>query len=337
MNAETPFPKRTTGWDESTSGRWSNVPVPEVILRDVRSRPRLTPHIIVFANEKGGVGKSTLAFHSAIALSHSGANVLTIDLDQRQKSLFRSHEMRAATSRALKVNLPSGKFLTLEKQSGALLDQEIRRVGNNVDFVVIDLPGADNATARCAIAIADTLVTPVGSSSYDLVGLAQLHPASHKFVAQGYFASLVTELRAERAKSDLPTMDWIVMKNRFRGADRRLETSASLALDNIASKVGFRIGSGLPESLSFRDLNAYGLTYLDISLIPGLGKRRYRIEKTIGDLLRQYELPGFKQEDMFIGKRNSKALERPRYSPMNPAAASAYWDAMLQHRRGLVE
>jgi chromosome partitioning protein len=334
MNATAPILDRTGSHEQNDAGRWSGVPVPQVIMRDACSRPRPTPHIIVFANEKGGVGKSTLAFHSCIALSHSGARVLTIDLDNRQRSLTRSQEMRAATCRALGVTLPSGKFLTLEKQSGALLDQEIRRAGNDTDFVVIDLPGADTATARYAMAIADTIVTPIGSSSYDISGLAQTHPATYKMLAPGYFASLVKELREERVKAGLPMPDWLVMKNRFRGGDRRLEAIADRSLGNISAELGFRIGLGLPESLSFRDLNAYGLTYLDIGLIPGLGKRRHRVETTIGDLLRQLELPGFQQEDKAKAKAVRPSDARLPRAPMSKDASAAYWNSMIKHKNG---
>ena len=43
------------------------------------------PHFIVFANEKGGTGKSTTAVHTAIALAASGHRVGALDLDQRQR------------------------------------------------------------------------------------------------------------------------------------------------------------------------------------------------------------------------------------------------------------
>ncbi|MBA3838551.1 MAG: ATPase, partial [Zymomonas sp.] len=40
-------------------------------------------HVIVFANEKGGTGKSTTAVHVAIALAAKGARVAAYDLDHR--------------------------------------------------------------------------------------------------------------------------------------------------------------------------------------------------------------------------------------------------------------
>ena len=46
-------------------------------------------HHIVFANEKGGTGKSTTAVHVAIALAARGARVSCLDLDSRQRTLYR--------------------------------------------------------------------------------------------------------------------------------------------------------------------------------------------------------------------------------------------------------
>ena len=47
------------------------------------------PHFIVFANEKGGTGKSTTAVHTAVALAASGHRVGALDLDQRQRTMTR--------------------------------------------------------------------------------------------------------------------------------------------------------------------------------------------------------------------------------------------------------
>ena len=61
------------------------------------------PHRIVFANEKGGTGKSTTAVHVAIALAYRGAMVAAIDLDPRQRTLYRYLENRAETMRRREI------------------------------------------------------------------------------------------------------------------------------------------------------------------------------------------------------------------------------------------
>ena len=54
----------------------------------------MTAKIIVFANEKGGTGKSTLAMHTIIALLRAGKTVASFDLDPNQQSLTRYIENR---------------------------------------------------------------------------------------------------------------------------------------------------------------------------------------------------------------------------------------------------
>jgi len=306
--------------------------IPAVIVREMSLRVPLAPHVIVFANEKGGVGKSTLAFHTCIALCHSGARVLALDLDHRQQSLATSLELRAASIRALKVPLPTCRHVVLEKQSGAMVDQEIRRAGNDVDFVVIDLPGADTATARYALAIADTIVTPVGASAYDLTGLGRVNPMNNRFTDPGVFVNLVRELGEERVKAGFAQPDWLVMKNRLRSSERRIETMVDACLADLAGKIGFRIGTGLHESVSFRDLNAYGLTYIDIGLIPALGKRNYKAEATIARILAQLDLSGFQHENRPARSRSSVLQRDSLKVPVSRSLSAGYEQLLRQHR-----
>src|SRR5215204_5257083 len=74
-------------------------------------------HFIVFANEKGGTGKSTTAVHTAIALTASGHRVAALDLDSRQRTMTRYLENRAATMRRLEKELPHAAYEVLEDHS----------------------------------------------------------------------------------------------------------------------------------------------------------------------------------------------------------------------------
>ena len=75
-------------------------------------------HFIVFANEKGGTGKSTTAVHVAVALAASGHRVGALDLDGRQRTMTRYLENRDATMRRLEQDdLPRAAYEVLEDHS----------------------------------------------------------------------------------------------------------------------------------------------------------------------------------------------------------------------------
>jgi len=264
---------------------------PAVVLRDLESRRRPRAHIITFANEKGGVGKSTLALHCAVALAHRGLQVLVVDCDRRQQTLQRYLEARDGTSRALKVALPRPRHLVLDKQSGALLMQEIARVGADCDFVVIDLPGQDSPFARRAIALSDTVVTPINPSPTDLDALGIVNPVTHKFRNAGPFAAMVGALRDERLARDHTAFDWIVVKNRVHSREHRMLKMVDASLKTMARHLGFRTIDGLTERVGYRETLSFGLTQFDLGLIPGLGTPRAVNMRELKRLVDALKLP----------------------------------------------
>jgi chromosome partitioning protein len=137
------------------------------------------PHFIVFANEKGGTGKSTTAVHTAVALAASGHRVGALDLDSRQRTMTRYLENRDATMRRLDKQLPHAAYEVLEDHSEDGLASAIGRLAEQTDVIVIDTPGRDDAVARSAILRADTLVTPMNDSFVDLDLIGQVHPENY--------------------------------------------------------------------------------------------------------------------------------------------------------------
>src|SRR4051812_47312388 len=101
-------------------------------------------HTIVFANEKGGTGKSTTAVHVAIALQSRGARVAAFDLDHRQQTMTRYFENRQATEKRTGRELPIPKFAAHDGESLARYTDTLAMLDQDVDFVVIDTPGRDD-------------------------------------------------------------------------------------------------------------------------------------------------------------------------------------------------
>jgi len=264
---------------------------PSVVLRDLTGRRLPRGHVITFANEKGGVGKSTLAFHTAIALSHKGLRVLVVDCDRRQQSIHRLLEARDATARTLKVELPRPRHFALERPSGAMLCQEIDRAAPEADVIVIDLAGHDSPIARRGIAMADTVVTPVNCSHADLDPIGRINPVSHKFKQAGPFAEVVCELRDQRVTMGRDPFDWVVIKNRMRNCEQRLIASVDKNLAVMASQLGFRLATGLTERLAYRDLLPFGLSHTDLKLIPQLGQVRSAQVREMHQMMDDLRLP----------------------------------------------
>ena len=273
---------------------------PSVILRDVASRPRARGHVIVFANEKGGVGKSTLAFHTAISLCDAGKKVAVIDLDHGQATLSGAMINREATCRLLKIGLPTPRWAVFTLSGAACLSQEIARIGSDCEYVIIDAAGSDTPIGRRAIAMADTLVTPVGMSFADLDLLGQFDALSMKLRRQGRFARLVAGLAQAREAYGRPEFDWVVIPNRSRINPTRNEVQITKALKRMAKLAGFRLARGIGERVAYRELFLYGLTHFDLGRIPNLARSHAGAKQEIVALLADLRLPISDEEQVSL-------------------------------------
>lgn len=109
--------------------------------------------LILIANSKGGSHKTSLAT-SILAELAKDFTVCGIDLDPANKAAQRWSEGRDETQ---------GKFYFL---SGDIKD-ELKRVRDDYDHVVVDAGGFDNVEIRTAMELADMVIIPVKVGSLD--------------------------------------------------------------------------------------------------------------------------------------------------------------------------
>lgn len=256
----------------------------------------VAPHRIVFANEKGGTGKSTTAVHVAVALAYQGAKVAAIDLDPRQRTLFRYFENRAATEARRGIALPGATFTVFEGDSVEALEDLTRRIGEGADFVFFDTPGRDDPFARHAAAQADTLVTPMNDSFVDFDLIGQVDAETFKVKRLSFYAELIWEARKKRAMKQLienkREMDWVVVRNRVQHTDARNQRRLDQALTELSRRVGFRVSHGLSERVIYRELFPSGLTLLDRGHLGELGTSHIVARQELRQLVAQLHLPG---------------------------------------------
>jgi chromosome partitioning protein len=249
------------------------------------------PHFIVFANEKGGTGKSTTAVHTAIALAATGHRVGALDLDSRQRTMTRYLENRDATTRRLGQELPQATYEVLEEQSEEALAAAIDRLSKNSDVIVIDTPGRDDPVARAAIIRADTLVTPMNDSFVDLDLIGQVHPENYKITKPSFYAELIWNSRTQRAKATGRSVDWVVLRNRLQHIESHNLRRVGAALDELARRVGFRVIPGLGERVIYRELFPKGLTLLDFKQIGEVGIGHVAARQELREMVAGLEIP----------------------------------------------
>jgi len=260
-------------------------------------------HIIVFGNEKGGTGKSTTAMHVAISLIKNGSSVAIVDLDSRQKSLYRYAQNR-------KNNLTSGYDLVSIAEEHVFQPSELTTIAENNedeklrlgallkelatrnDFIIIDCPGNDTNVARLAHSIADTLVTPLNDSFVDLDLLGEVDEKDFSVKRLSHYSETVWESRKQRVLYGKKALDWIVLRNRIAVLNSRNTQRVHAALEELQKKISFRYVPGLTERVVYRELFPQGLTLLDIQSSKKSSMSHVAARFEIKQLVESMNLPG---------------------------------------------
>ena len=249
------------------------------------------PHFIVFANEKGGTGKSTTAVHTAVALSAAGRRVAAIDLDTRQRTLGRYLDNRGATIERTGNALPMPAYRTFDPAKDDDLNAQLDRLAEDADIVVVDTPGRDDPSARAAMLRADTLVTPINDSFVDLDLIGEVDAETYKIRRPSFYAELVWRSRTQRAKTHGATVDWVLLRNRLQYVEAKNMRRVGEALADLSRRVGFRIIPGLGERVIYRELFPKGLTLLDLQQLGSVGLSHIAARQELREMIAGLGLP----------------------------------------------
>jgi chromosome partitioning protein len=155
--------------------------------------------VIAFANQKGGVAKTTTALNLAVAFKESGHRVLAVDMDPQgnltmsqgvdpdkvEKSMFdvlvhRTPISEVIVEREIDVAVASidlaGAEIAMSTQIGRerALQKALDEVLDDYDFVCIDTPPSLGLLTVNALTAANKVIVPVQCEYLSMRGLVQL-------------------------------------------------------------------------------------------------------------------------------------------------------------------
>jgi chromosome partitioning protein len=173
------------------------------------TEPRMRPRVLVMANQKGGVGKTTTAINLGTALAAIGEQVLIVDLDpqgnastgmgiDRRNRVTSSYDALIAERTFREVIIPTAVprlsiapstmdllGVELEISSSADRSYKLRKAlqaffvsgrddPGRATYVLVDCPPSLNLLTVNALAAADAVVVPLQCEFFALEGLSQL-------------------------------------------------------------------------------------------------------------------------------------------------------------------
>jgi chromosome partitioning protein len=162
-------------------------------------RPARRAKVISFANQKGGVAKTTTTLNLAVAFAESGHDVLVIDLDPQgnltmsqgidpdkvEKSMYdvlvhhiplRDVIQRREIDIAVASIDLAGAEIAMSTQIGRerSLEKAISAIAEDYDFICIDTPPSLGLLTVNALTASDKVIVPVQCEYLSMRGLVQL-------------------------------------------------------------------------------------------------------------------------------------------------------------------
>ncbi len=158
--------------------------------------------IIAIANQKGGVGKTTTAVNLSACLAEKNKKVLLFDIDPQGNSsrgLGINKENLESTSYNLligdskidetvikevfknlsvvpaDINLAGAEVELIGRDNSSyILDEILKEVADDYDFIIIDCPPSLSVLTVNALTAANTVLVPIQCEFFALEGLSQL-------------------------------------------------------------------------------------------------------------------------------------------------------------------
>lgn len=147
---------------------------------------------IVLTNQKGGVGKTTIAVHLAMALRDIGKRILFVDIDPQANSsktldanavgllssqFFADTPIDFEICEGINLIQADNKMVDIEQQNLSVaryFKDHLEKINDKFDFCIIDSPPGLGNRMTSALIVADFVLSPIELEEYSIDGITKM-------------------------------------------------------------------------------------------------------------------------------------------------------------------
>ncbi|MFP3637950.1 AAA family ATPase [Paraburkholderia sp. SIMBA_054] len=212
--------------------------------------------VVAIANQKGGVGKTTIAMNLGAAFARGGYAVYVADADAQQSCMS-----WAATT---DVDSPLPFRVGSINKLGPNIGREIASLAEQFDIVVVDCPpNIEDLTTGRVLAVADATVVPTHTSPLEM------------WSSEGMIALIDrTRLNNEEAKFAILVNKSAKTSVLYKGLRKLLEESTVLLLESTVN-----------DRQAYPQAAAHGRTVYDVTGVRGKKQAQAEIDAVADEIL----------------------------------------------------
>jgi chromosome partitioning protein len=120
--------------------------------------------LVLIANEKGGVGKTTMAVNLAAMCALAGKETLLVDTDKQES---------ASAWAGVRHENAVVPYITCVSKTGKV-GYDLAMLKEKFDVVIVDAGGRDSIEMRQSMAVCDSVIIPIKPAQFDVWSLSRM-------------------------------------------------------------------------------------------------------------------------------------------------------------------
>lgn len=192
--------------------------------------------LVLVANEKGGVGKTTIAVNLAAMCALAGKDTLLVDVDRQE----------SATAWASVRHEGSLEPVLICVSKTGKVGADLVRLRDKFEVVIVDAGGRDSIEMRQAMAVSDMVLVPIKPAQFDVWSLSRMAQLTTE-VSEQIGAKVPAYAFINGASPNPAVRETLEVKDALREYGEIFPSLQTVITERIAFRKAAREGQGVIE------------------------------------------------------------------------------------------